>query len=56
MRILHMALNGYVPYAEIEDAIYEVLADGQLFTCESPKMLPTAHRHLWFKSCKLLHT
>ena len=43
-----MILNDYCPNIEVNPETYEVLADGELITCEPAKTLPLAQRYFMY--------
>ncbi|MFL2510005.1 MAG: urease subunit alpha [Alphaproteobacteria bacterium] len=43
-----MILNNYCPQIEVNSETYEVLADGELITCEPAKTLPLAQRYFMY--------
>ena len=43
-----MILNDYCPKIEVNPETYEVLADGELITCEPAKTLPLAQRYFMY--------
>ena len=43
-----MILNNYCPKIEVNPETYEVLADGELITCEPAKTLPLAQRYFLY--------
>ena len=43
-----MMLNDYCPKIEVNPETYEVLADGELITCEPAKTLPLAQRYFMY--------
>ena len=43
-----MILNDYCPKIEVNPETYEVLADGELITCEPAKKLPLAQRYFMY--------
>ena len=43
-----MILNDYCPEIEVNPETYEVLADGELITCEPAKTLPLAQRYFMY--------
>jgi urease subunit alpha len=45
---LSMIHNNYLPQIEVNPETYEVLADGELLTCEPAEVLPMAQRYFLF--------
>jgi urease subunit alpha len=43
-----MVHNTYLPAIEVDSETYEVLADGNLLTCEPAELLPMAQRYFLF--------
>ena len=43
-----MILNDYCPKIEVNPETYEVLADGELITCEPAETLPLAQRYFMY--------
>jgi urease subunit alpha len=43
-----MKLNDRTPEMEVDSETYEVLADGELLTCEPATVLPLAQRYFLF--------
>ena len=43
-----MILNNYCPQIEVNPETYEVLADGELITCEPAETLPLAQRYFMY--------
>ncbi len=43
-----MMLNDYCPNIEVNSETYEVMADGELITCEPAKILPLAQRYFMY--------
>ena len=43
-----MVLNNYCPNIEVNPETYEVIADGELITCEPAKKLPLAQRYFMY--------
>ena len=43
-----MILNDYCPKIEVNTETYEVLADGELITCEPAETLPLAQRYFMY--------
>ena len=43
-----MALNDSTPNIKVDPETYEVIADGELITCEPAKTLPLAQRYFLF--------
>ena len=44
----HMLLNNAMPVIDVDPQTYEVMADGQLLTCEPASVLPLAQRYCLF--------
>ena len=43
-----MILNNYCPKIEVNPETYEVIADGELITCEPAKTLPLSQRYFMY--------
>ena len=43
-----MIHNNYLPQIKVNPETYEVLADGELLTCEPAEVLPMAQRYFLF--------
>jgi urease subunit alpha len=44
----HMIHNAWQPSISVDPETYQVIADGQLLTCEPAKVLPMAQRYFLF--------